>query len=149
MVEIKYFVHGTTTDNLEHKSTGWLPGILSEKGIAQGKELAEIIKNEFFDIVFCSDLKRAVESAKLNFAGRNIKILQDARLRECNYGDLDGLDQTLVVYEDHIVEPFPNGESLKQVESRIADFCEFLKKNYNGKKLPLLHINLHNLHLKF
>ena len=34
-VKITYFVHGTTTDNIEHKSTGWLQGELSEKGIQQ------------------------------------------------------------------------------------------------------------------
>ena len=31
-VKITYFVHRTTTVNLEHKSTGWLPGELSQKG---------------------------------------------------------------------------------------------------------------------
>lgn len=30
-VKLIYFVHGTTTDNLEHKSTGWNNGVLSEK----------------------------------------------------------------------------------------------------------------------
>ena len=39
MIEITYFVHGTTTDNSEHKSTGWLPGELTDKGIEQGIEL--------------------------------------------------------------------------------------------------------------
>ena len=34
-VKIIYFVHGTTTDNIEHKATGWLHGTLSEKGIEQ------------------------------------------------------------------------------------------------------------------
>ena len=67
MVIIKYFVHGTTTDNLIHLSTGWLPGELSEKGIMQGIDLAHTIKTQHFDVVFCSDLTRAVESAKLNF----------------------------------------------------------------------------------
>ena len=38
-VKITYFVHGTTTDNLEHKATGWLNGKLSEKGIEQTKAL--------------------------------------------------------------------------------------------------------------
>ena len=37
-VKITYFVHGTTTDNLEHKSTGWLPGELSQKGIDRSEE---------------------------------------------------------------------------------------------------------------
>lgn len=40
-VKITYFVHGTTLDNLEHKSTGWLPGALSEKGIKQSIDLKE------------------------------------------------------------------------------------------------------------
>ena len=40
-VKITYFVHGTTTDNLEHKATGWLPGELSQKGIEQSIALRE------------------------------------------------------------------------------------------------------------
>ena len=63
-VQIKYFVHGTTTDNSNKLSTGWLPGILSDKGIMQGVELAKTIEHEEFDVVFCSDLKRAIEYAK-------------------------------------------------------------------------------------
>lgn len=58
MVEIKYFVHGTTVDNIEKKASGWLPGGLSEKGIQQAIELGNTIKDEYFDVVFCSDLKR-------------------------------------------------------------------------------------------
>ena len=38
-VKIIYFVHGTTTDNEEHKSTGQNPGVLSKLGINQSKEL--------------------------------------------------------------------------------------------------------------
>ena len=44
-VRIIYFVHGTTTDNLEHKSTGWIQGELSEKGIQQSIDLkSQILK---------------------------------------------------------------------------------------------------------
>lgn len=56
-VKITYFVHGTTTDNLEHKSTGWLPGILSQKGINQSIILKEQVDINQFDVVFCSDLQ--------------------------------------------------------------------------------------------
>ena len=57
-VKTTYFVHGTTTDNLEHKSTGWLPGELAEKGIEQSITLKTQVDINQFDIVFCSDLKR-------------------------------------------------------------------------------------------
>lgn len=138
MVKIKYFVHGTTTDNLAKRATGWLPGELSDKGIAQANTLSEIIRDEEFDIVFCSDLKRAIDSAFIDFKYHNIDIIQDARLRECNYGDLDGKDSMLVVYSDHIHKPFPNGESMKDVEKRIKSFLKFLQENYDGKKVAIV-----------
>ena len=45
-VKIIYFVHGTTTDNLEHKASGWNPGELSEKGIQQGIESIYRVSDE-------------------------------------------------------------------------------------------------------
>ena len=43
MVEITYFVHGTTYDNEAKRASGWLPGELSEKGITQAIALAKTI----------------------------------------------------------------------------------------------------------
>ena len=57
-----------------------------------------------------------------------MKKKRDNRLRECNYGDLDGEDKHLIIYEEHINEPFPNGESLKDVEARINSFINEIKK---------------------
>ena len=138
MIEITYFVHATTQDNIEKKSTGWMPGELSEKGVLQAIALSNTIKNDYFDIVFCSDLKRAIESAKLNFYNRDIEIIRDARLRECNYGDLDGKDSSLVDYSKHIEDKFPNGESLLDVEKRMRSFINYLKENYDNKKIAIV-----------
>ena len=138
MIEITYFVHGTTTDNLEKKSTGWLPGELSEKGVQQAVELAKLIKDKYFDIVFCSDLKRAIESANLAFYNRDIEIIKDERLRECNYGSLNGKDSSLVNYSEHIELKFPNGESLLDVEKRMRSFVEYLKENHDNKKIAIM-----------
>lgn len=136
-VKITYFVHGTTTDNLEHKSTGWLPGELSPKGIEQSIILKEQVDINAFDVVFCSDLKRAIDSAKYTFEGVK-KIIQDERLRECNYGEFNGQDSSLAKYEEHITDKFPNGESMLDVEQRIKDFCDFLLENYNGKHVAIV-----------
>jgi broad specificity phosphatase PhoE len=136
-VRITYFVHGTTTDNQAHRATGWNPGELSELGIRQSKELKNLANLNDFDAVFCSDLKRAVDSAQLNF-GDEVEIIQDARLRECNYGDLNGAPGDQVVYDDHIAEPFPNGESLKDVERRLRDFCDYLLAEYDGQHVAVV-----------
>ncbi len=136
-VTITYFVHGTTTDNEAHRSTGWNPGELSELGIKQSKELKDQTDLAHFDAVFSSDLKRAVDSARLNF-GDSIEVIQDERLRECNYGDLNGAPSDQVVDADHISEPFPNGESLEDVVARITDFCDYLLANYDGKHIAIV-----------
>ncbi len=136
-VTITYFVHGTTTDNKKGISTGQALGELSELGIKQSKELKEQIKDKKFDIVFCSDLKRAVDSANLTFKD-SVKVIQDKRLRECNYGDLNQSKEDKVKYEEHIEKPFPNGESLKDVEKRIKDFLDYLYSNYKGKNIAIV-----------
>lgn len=134
--KIIYFVHGTTVDNLEKKCSGWKQTELADVGKERAIKLGELRKDTHFDVIFTSDLIRAIDSAKLAFP--EIKHIEDARLRECNYGDFDGMDKSLVVYEDHISEPFLNGESLMDVENRIESFIEFLKENYAGKTIGII-----------
>ena len=134
--KIIYFVHGTTSDNIEGKCSGWNQVELTDLGRERAIKLGQIHKNTHLDVIFTSDLIRAIDSANLAFP--NVNHIQDKRLRECNYGDLDGKDKKLVVYEDHIDIPFPNGESLKEVEKRIADFIKFLKENYSGKTIGIV-----------
>jgi len=134
--EIIYFVHGTTYDNATEKCSGWKQVELNELGKQQAKNLGEVTKELKFDVIFTSDLIRAIDSA--NIAWPNFEKIQDNRLRECNYGDYDGESKKLVIYEEHINVPFPNGESLKDVEKRIAEFIEFLKQNYKGKKIAIV-----------
>lgn len=93
-----------------------------------------------FDVVFCSDLKRAHESAKLAWEGV-YEIIPDARLRECNYGTLNGASSDIVepMQEDEaLTNPFPEGESYEDVKARVADFLAFLKQNYDGKHIAIV-----------
>ncbi|XOU93895.1 MAG: histidine phosphatase family protein [Candidatus Kerfeldbacteria bacterium] len=137
-VEITYFVHGTTIDNETGKATGWLPGELSDLGIQQSKELGELVKDKKFDVVISSDLQRAIDSAKCAFEDK-YEIIQDKRLREANYGDWNGGDEHFKNnLNKYISNAFPNGESYKQIENRIKDFLNYLKKEYDGKKVALV-----------
>ena len=133
-----YFVHGTTTDNAAKLCSGWKEAMLNELGREQAENLGRVSKErgDKLDIIFTSDLKRAIESS--NIAFKEIEKITDARLRECNYGELDGKHKSLVVYEDHIDEAFPQGESLKDVEKRMREFVEFLKENYEGKTIGIV-----------
>jgi broad specificity phosphatase PhoE len=139
-VIITYFVHGTTTDNEKGIATGWNQGELSDIGKRQSIILKEQVKDEEYDVVFCSDLKRAFDSARLAFEDREIPIIKDKRLRECNYGSLNGADEDEVgsIEIKSIRKPYPNGESYKEVENRIRRFLQYLLEKYPGKHVAIV-----------
>lgn len=135
-IKIIYFVHGTTYDNAEDRCSGWKQVELNELGQEQAVNLGQITSSLKFDVIFTSDLVRAIDSA--NLAWPNLEKIVDKRLRECNYGDYDGESKDLVVYDNHIEERFPNGESLKDVEKRVRDFLDYLKINYRGQTVAIV-----------
>lgn len=138
-IKITYFVHGTTTDNEKDISSGWSDVELSELGVKRSLDLRDQLKDKTFDVVFCSDLKRAVKSAELIFEDK-VKILQDKRLRECNYGDYNAKSSEIVepMQEKMVADKFPGGESYEDVKIRINDFLNFLKQNYEGKSVAIV-----------
>ena len=135
---IIYFVHGTTTDNVDKLCSGWKEAMLNDLGKEQAENLGKISKQrgDNFDIIFTSDLQRAIDSS--NIAFENTEKFRDSRLRECNYGTLDGEHKSLVIYEKHIDNPFPNGESLKDVENRMREFIKDIKEEYKGKTIGIV-----------
>jgi alpha-ribazole phosphatase/probable phosphoglycerate mutase len=137
-VRITYYVHGTTTDNEKGLSSGWHDCSLSDLGRKQSVQLKGMIKKKP-DVVFCSDLKRAVESARLTY-GKSVPIIQDTRLREINYGDLTQADSGKVdsLILKHIEKQFPNGESYMDVEKRVRSFLDELLKKYSGKHVDIV-----------
>lgn len=135
-IKITYYVHGTTTDNENHIATGHNQGKLSKLGIQQAQDLANETSKHVFDAICCSDLKRAVDSTKFGFPDK--EYITDKRLREVNYGDLNGAPESDVSYSDHINKAFPSGESMKDVEKRIKAFIEYLKNNYNYKHVAII-----------
>jgi len=139
VIKITYFVHGTSTDNEKNISSGWNDAGLSKLGIKQSIELKSQIKWRKFDVVFCSDLKRAIDSAKLTW-GNSVKIVQDKRLRECNYGDFNGKTSHIVepLQETNVIKNFPNGESYEDVKRRMNEFLDFLRKNYANQEIAIV-----------
>jgi len=139
-IQITYFVHGTTTDNEKKISSGWFDVELSDLGIKRALELKNIVKDEKFDVVFCSDLKRAVDSANIAFK-EIAPIIIDKRLRECNYGKLNASPSEIVepmCDGECIKNRFPDGENYEDVKERMIDFLKFLKDNYEEKSIAIV-----------
>lgn len=139
-MKITYFVHSITIDNENGLATGWMQGELSPEGVARARVLGESLDTSLYDAVFCSDLQRAIDSAQL-FFGNKVPRFIDWRLRECNYGDLDGRPASEFKKgreQEHITMPYPNGESYRDVERRIANFLADAKELYSNGHIAIV-----------
>ncbi|MFE0187940.1 histidine phosphatase family protein [Streptomyces sp. NPDC058989] len=139
-VEILYETHSLTEDNENGIATGRLPGRLSVQGRSLAAQLGERRRNDDLAAVFVSDLHRAVETARIAFADTGLPIHQDPRLRECDYGDLNGCPVTDLAAERsrHIEEPFPGGQSFRQVIAATADFLHDLDAGWSGRRVLII-----------
>ncbi|MFD5059471.1 histidine phosphatase family protein [Streptomyces sp. NPDC058394] len=139
-IEIVYETHATTADNESGIATGWLPGTLSATGRLQARELGRRRRDDGIAAVFTSDLDRAVETAQIAFADTPLPIHQDPRLRECNYGELNGRPVTLVEAQRarHIDEPFPGGQSYRDVQAATDDFLRDLAADREGTRVLVI-----------
>jgi broad specificity phosphatase PhoE len=140
MIELVFETHALSTDNERGIATGWLDGELSENGRALAQELGARRRADRIVAVFTSDLGRAVETAEIAFADSGIPIYRDARLRECNYGVLNGLPGALVAAEqaEHVDVPFLDGESYSEVVERVRSFLYDLGRAWDGSRVLLI-----------
>ena len=114
MVTIIFESHSTTLDNEAHISSGHYDVALSVLGEQQARDLGRRRGAEVFDAIFCSDLQRSYRTAEIAF-GSQFPIVQDVRLRECDYGDWTRYQSEKVesARGKHVATPFPGGESYK------------------------------------
>ena len=93
--------HGQSQWNLENRFTGWKDIALSKKGIEEAVNAGKLMSKQdvIIDMIFCSVLQRAIETAKLAIIEMNLKnlwnekneliMIKDQALNERNYGDLE------------------------------------------------------------
>jgi 2,3-bisphosphoglycerate-dependent phosphoglycerate mutase len=136
-VAIVFETHSWSEDNDRGRATGWLPGRLSERGRILAAELGERRQGEV-DAVFSSDLARAVETAQIAFANTDIPLLLDWRLRECDYGELNGQPREVVPTASHLDMPFPGGESWRQAVRRVGGFLTDLPSRWSGRRVLVI-----------
>ena len=139
-IEILFETHSTTTDNERWVASGWLDGQLSPLGRRQASELGERRAEEEIVAVFSSDLARAAETARIAFGGRGLPILHDWRLRECNYGMLNGTAVARLEVERtrHVYDPYSGGESYADVVSRVRSFLQDLPPRYTDRRVAVI-----------
>ena len=139
-VSIVFETHSLTEDNERGIATGWLPGKLSARGRELARELGDRRMHDRIAAVFCSDLARAIETAIIAFGRTGVPILPDDRLRECDYGDLNGCpaEELRGRRAAHICTPYPNGQSFSDVIGEVETFLAELAAAWDGKRVLVI-----------
>lgn len=134
--------HATSLDNEAGLASGWFDVALSAAGEQQARLLGARRRDEHLAVVFCSDLSRSFRTAEIAFGDRSLPIVRDARLRECDYGDLTRRPTSEIeqLRLRHLVDPFPNGESYQQVVGRVSEWLgEAMRQCDAGTVLVIGH----------
>ncbi len=137
--------HGETDANKAHLLQGWFNKFgLNENGRRQASFAAEYLKNCHIDVAYCSDLIRAVETARIALKHHpDVELTPTQELREWNCGIYDGTDQNLLAKEHPEVLkvfsseagnlPMPDGEDRIGFQSRIESFFTRTALEHIGK----------------
>ncbi len=138
MITVYYQGHAQTLDMVRGVASGHRDTELSDHGRQQAATaLRAAYEGVVFDAVYTSDTRRAYDTARLMLNGQALNITQDARLRECDYGDMTGGPRAEVeaLRSRHLRDPFPNGESYDQVMHRMRQFVEQVASTERGRTL--------------
>ena len=142
MTTVVFETHSTSEHNEAGIATGWLGGALSAAGRAQAAELGERRRDDGIAAVYASDLWRSIETAATAFDRSGIPLYVDWRLRECDYGELNGMPRPLLDAQrvQRGDEPWPGGESWRQAVARVSSFLDEL----TGERVLLIgHVATH------
>ena len=134
--------HGQTDWNVEHKVQGKADIELNEKGKEQAKETANKLLNKDIDLIICSPLKRAKQTADIINENRNIEIIYDDRISERDFGKLEGLKQEEFDFQGFWSYKnnykYERAENIQEFFKRIYSFLDEIKEKYKGKNVLLV-----------
>jgi broad specificity phosphatase PhoE len=104
MLHVFLVRHAETDWNADHRYQGHSDPPLNANGLTQARGLAVRLATQKIDLIFSSDLLRARQTAEMVAAQRGIELRSDVRLREMNFGILEGFtfDQALQRWPDMI-----------------------------------------------
>lgn len=140
MLTVYYSPHMTSVDNEAGRASGHADVPLSQQGRQAALALARHYAGIAVDAVFCSDLRRATDTAALVFGERGAPILHDARLREFDYGAMTQAPREQVEAEflQRVTTPFPEGESMLAVVERVGGFLSDTLAAYDGRAIVVI-----------
>lgn len=124
--------HAPTLWNLQNRMQGWRDAPLAPGADDSVLALASWLRGRQISALFSSDAGRAIATGELLRRSLGLDAIIDPLLRECSYGDCEGLTDAEIDArfpgvrswrdEDRWLRAFPNGESFQQLFARVDRF---------------------------
>lgn len=146
----KFFLvrHGETRWNKEQRYQGCSDVPLSSVGMAQAQMLRERLSSEDIDVIYASDLCRAMETARIIASAHKLQVIVSRELRELDFGELEGMPveevnqrypQIARAWSTHPPDfVFPGGEGLQELFSRVSPFARRLQQDHSEKTVLIV-----------
>jgi len=148
MLRLLLVRHGQTLWNKELRYNGNTDTGLTALGARQAAAVADRLSRRHIDAVVASDLTRAVATATAIAAPHGIQIHLDARWREVDFGQAEGLRWRDVVErfpsaarawsENRGDAAMPGGESLLDVANRTRPALHELSDQFDNRSVALV-----------
>lgn len=143
MTKIILVRHCQAEGNLKRFFQGKIDSDITPEGRAQIGRVAEVLSAEPIDVIYCSRLSRARQTAEgINYY-HDVAIKTDDRLAEIDAGDWEGKflqdiekefpEQFHNWHENPAVFHAPNGESMAQVYQRVSEALQEIAKENKDK----------------
>jgi len=123
--------HGETTTHAENRYTGVTDVGLTPDGERQAELLGRWARSAGLTAIVSSPLSRCVRTARDAAAVTKLQISSDSRLRELDFGSVEGLSAGEIevrlpgVMEafrsDPVSHPFPDGEDVRDAANRAVE----------------------------
>ena len=127
---------------------------LTEKGKAQTKEAAKVLKDAKIDLIFHSPLQRTRETAELireELGLEKNQMTVEGRLKEITFGEFEG--KTVHEYHaqyknghDRLTITPKGGENWMEVRKRVGEFLYEIENTYKDKNILIVaHNGVHQM----
>jgi probable phosphoglycerate mutase len=148
MTQILLIRHAVNDFVKTGKLAGWTPGVhLNEEGQAQAQALGKRLADTPIDYLYASPLERTMETAEaIRQHHPHLTIQQTTELGEVRYGDWEGMEinkltgrkMWQVVQQYPSRAEFPNGETLRGVQTRAVNAVEALVTTHPRETLAVV-----------
>ena len=146
MVKLILIRHGVTKWNREKRYCGSKDIGLSDEGRSQVKLLSGRLNADGFDRIYCSDRKRATQTARILF--KKAQIISKRGLREIDFGALEGLRHEEIIvkyssaYEKWLKDPFanniPRAEPMNGFKKRVEGALSKIVRSNSGNAVAVV-----------